>query len=279
MCNGRGEARIKNQDVTPMFANAESYECFMGRWSRGIAPLFVDFAGALNPERVLDVGSGTGSLSDSIATKHTHANVVGIDSAEEYVRYATRRNAFSDRVRFHVGDAHHLPFRETTFEAGLSLLVFNFLPDPGKALNEMKRVTQSGGQAAAAVWDYGSGMLMLRLFWDSAVSITPAAERADEKHMPLCRRGELAGLWRQAGLLNVDEQALEISMRFHSFEEFWDPFLLGQGPAGAYVSGLDSVHVGRLKNEVRRRLPFIHEGGNAHCDLVARAWAVRGKVP
>jgi SAM-dependent methyltransferase len=188
-----------------MFANAESYECFMGRWSRLIAPLFDDFAGVLNPERVLDVGSGTGSLSTSIAAKHAQARVVGIDPAEEYVKYASRRNAIPDRVSFHVGDAHHLPFREATFQAGLSSLVFNFLPNPTRALNEMKRVTQPGGRVAAAVWDYGSGMQMLRLFWDSAVSLSPAAEKADEKHMPLCRRGELGGPWGHGGHIDLDE--------------------------------------------------------------------------
>ena len=262
-----------------MFENAGSYECFMGRWSRLIASSFVDFTEISDLERILDAGSGTGALSVSIAEKNAQSNVVGIDPSEEYVKYASRENPFPQRVSYQVGDAQKIHFPNSTFQASLSLLVFNFIPDPKKALNELKRVTQSGGLISAAVWDYGSGMQMLRVFWDAAVSINSAAEKSDEKHMPLCRSGELASLWEQAGLLNVHEQPLNVSMRFNSFEDFWNPFLLGQGPAGAYVAGLDQTHLATLQNEVKRRLPFTQGQDDARYELFARVWAVRGRIP
>jgi SAM-dependent methyltransferase len=262
-----------------MFENAESYEHFMGRWSRLVASSFVDFTGISDLQRVLDVGSGTGCLSISIAEKIARSNVVGIDPSEEYVKYASRENPFPQRVSYQVGDARKLNFPDATFQASLSLLALNFIPNPKKALTELQRVTESGGLVSAAVWDYGSGMQMLRVFWDAAVGTDSAAEKYDEKHMPLCRRGELASLWEQTGLLNVHEQPLYISMRFDSFEDFWNPFLLGQGPSGAYVAGLDQAHLAILQNEVKRRLPFTQEQDDAHFELSARVWAVRGRIP
>jgi len=143
------------------------------------------------------------------------------------------RNPFPDQAGFQVGDAQQLHFADASFDAGLSLLVMNFIPDPRKALFEMRRVTKPGGKLSAAVWDYGAGMRMLRTFWDAAVSIDAGAEKRDEKHMPLCRAGELSNLWKQASLENVREQPIEITTRFKSFADYWDAFLLGQGPAGS----------------------------------------------
>ena len=157
------------------------------------------------------------------------------------------------------------------------MLVFNFIPDPGKALREVTRVTAPGGRIAAAVWDYGAGMRMLRVFWDSAVSVDPQADAADERHMPLCRKGELADLWKKAGLLSVDEQPLDFTMHFQSFADCWDPFQMGQGPAGAFTRSLQPDRLKTLRDELKRRLRLSSE--NAVFDLPARAWAVRGTVP
>jgi hypothetical protein len=155
--------------------------------------------------------------------------------------------------------------------------VFNFIPDPAKALREVTRVTEPGGRIAAAVWDYGSGMRMLRVFWDSVVSVDPQAEAVEERHMPLSRAGELAALWKKAGLTSVDERPLDISMRFQSFADYWDPFLLGQGPAGAYARRLEPARLQMLRDELKRRLHLSAE--NVAFNLAARAWAVRGTVP
>ncbi|HVW87020.1 MAG TPA: class I SAM-dependent methyltransferase [Bryobacteraceae bacterium] len=260
-----------------MFGDAEAYERFMGRWSRLLAPLLVDFTGLPERGRVLDAGSGTGALAFSIARSKEHCEVSGIDPSKEYVGFATSRNAFPDRVRFEVGDAQQMRFSDGTFQASLSLLVFNFIPDPAKALREIRRVTSAGGRVSAAVWDYGAGMRMLRMFWDAAVSVDPGGAKADESHMPLCRESELAELWKQSGLMEVAGRPLDITMRFGSFADYWEPFLLGQGPAGAWVRRMDAERRDDLRSAVKRRLGLQSE--NAAFSLAARAWAVRGVVP
>jgi len=260
-----------------MFGDAEAYERFMGRWSRLAAPRLVDFTSPPELGRILDAGSGTGSLAFSIADSKAKVRVLGIDPSREYVAYASSRKRFPDRVSFEVGDAQQLRFPDATFDAALSLLVFNFIPDPKKALQELRRVTRPGGMISAAVWDYGAGMRMLRTFWDAVVHLDPQAEKLDERHMPLCREGELGGLWRECGLENVDEQPIEITTRFASLADYWDPFLLGQGPAGSYVRRLDRHKAEELRDEVKRRLSL--PGEDAPFALDARVWAVRGVVP
>jgi len=260
-----------------MFEDAEAYERFMGRWSRLVAPRFVDFTGVPERGRMLDVGSGTGSLAFAIAERSRRAQVLGIDPSKEYVAYAISRNPFPDRASFEVGDAEQLHFPDASFDASLSLLVFNFIPDPNKALSELRRVTKPGGRLSTAVWDYGVGMRMLRTFWDGAIHIDPEAEKLDERHMPLCRAGELSSLWRRSGLENVREQSIDIRMRFESLADYWDPFLLGQGPAGSYVRRLDHDKIQALRNEVKRRLSLSAE--NTPFVLPARVWSVRGMVP
>ena len=260
-----------------MFADAQAYERFMGRWSRLVAPQLVDFTDVADRGKLLDIGSGTGALAFALAERKPQAHVQGIDPSKEYVAYANSRNGFPDRVSFEEGDAQQLRFADASFDASLSLLVFNFIPDPRKALREVRRVTKPGARISAAVWDYGDGMLMLRAFWDGAVSIDAKAEPLDEKHMPLCRAGELSDLWRQGGLQNVHEQPQTVAMRFESFADYWDAFLLGQGPAGVYVRSLSRDRVRALRIEVKSRvspsaetLPFT---------LSARVWSVCGTVP
>jgi len=260
-----------------MFGDAEAYDRFMGRWSRLIAPLLVDFTGVPDTGRVLDVGSGTGSLAFAIADRKPGSHVVGIDPSKQYVAYANRKNPLPDRISFQVGDAQKLPFPDASFQAGLSLLVFNFIPDPAKALRELRRVTRPGCPISAATWDYGGGMRMLRAFWDAAASLDSSAEKLDERHMPLCRAGDLSHLWKQGGLEEVDEGPLDITMRFASFADYWDAFLLGQGPAGAYVRSLNRDQSQHLRDEVKRRLP--QSAGERPFALPARAWSVRGTVP
>jgi len=260
-----------------MFANAEAYERFMGRWSRLVAPLLVDFARLPEEGEVLDVGSGTGALAFAVAQKKPKVRVVGIDPSREYVAYAASRDMFPPRARFETGDAQSLRFADSAFGGSVSLLVFNFIPDPGKALREVRRVTAGGGSISAAVWDYPEGMKMLRVFWDAAVGVDAGAEKRDEKHMPLCRPGELAKLWTQGGLENVEERPLDVEMKFQSFADYWEPFLLGQGPAGAYASSLSKDALTALQAAVRSRLSVKNE--NAGFTLPGRVWAVRGTAP
>jgi SAM-dependent methyltransferase len=268
-----GFATVLRERRSAMFADARNYESFMGRWSELAAPLFANFAGIPDRGKVLDIGSGTGSLALAIARSCSHCRVEGIDLSREYIAFA-RTRAQDARLRFDTGDAQNLPYAAGTFDAAVSLLVFNFVPEPAKALSEARRVTRPGGSISAAVWDYGEGMRMLRIFWDAAGALDPSAERLDEKHMPLCRKGELSELWTQGELQKVEESALEITMGFENFDDFWNPFLLGQGPAGTYGKRLPKPGISALREEVRKRLgnprgPFT---------LPARMWAVRGEV-
>ena len=260
---------------SPIFSEAEAYERFMGRWSRQLAPLLVRFAGLRDGDAVLDVGAGTGALAAAIVTASPTSRVVGIDPAAPYVAVAQAQQR-NGRVDFEVGDAQQMRFAAGSFDRTMSLLVVNFIPDARKAVGEMVRVTKPSGTVAAAVWDYGEGMEMLRVFWDEAIALRPADDKKDERHMPFCRPGELAALWRAAGLQDVGEEPLSIQTRFASFDDYWSPFLAKQGPAGGYVSSLREGERDELRARLRRRL--LGESPDRPIVLNARAWAVRGTV-
>jgi len=256
-----------------MFADAQAYERFMGRWSRAAAPRFISFAGIGDSAAVLDVGCGTGALSSEIGAHNRRALIMGLDLSKEYVAYANQQNR-NERIRFEAGDAQRMTYPNDSFDATVSMLVLNFIPQPQQAVAEMRRVTKPKGRIAAGVWDYGEGMQMLRFFWDAAVALDSAADKLDEKHMPLCRSGELRELFSRAGIEHLNEKPIDIEMRFESFEDYWQPFLLGQGPAGAYVKTLSAEKVDALRTAIRRRLAGFAAGSGYR--LTARMWAVRG---
>ena len=270
-----GPSGLTAQQST-MFAESDAYELFMGRWSVRLAPLLVTFAAVAERDVVLDVGSGTGALASTLIRTNPSVRVTGVDPSSTYVRYAQTRIA-GDQARFVVGDAQALEMADASFDKTLSLLVMNFIPDAAKALREMVRVTRPGGTVAAAVWDYGDGMQMLRVFWDEAVALDPAVAARDERNMPLCRSGELAALWRTTGLERVEEQPLVIDLAFASFDDYWRPFLGGQGPAGAYATSLPPARRATLEARLRDRL--LGGRGDAPFTLRGRAWAVKGFVP
>jgi len=257
------------------FSRADAYERFMGRWSRLLAPALVDFAGVGDGDATLDVGAGTGALSRALGDATGDAPVAGVDASHEYVAEAVAGSR-DPRLGFLVADARRLPFGDAGFDGALSLLAINFVPEPARAVAEMARVTRPGGVVAAAVWDYPDGMAMLRRFWDEATALDASVDPRDERHMPLCRPGELAALWREQGLGDVEETALVQELHFASFADYWEPFLLGQGPAGAHASGLAPAARDELAERLRRRL--LGGGPDRGFELPARAWAVKGRV-
>jgi SAM-dependent methyltransferase len=259
-----------------MFAVSAGYERFMGRWSRLLAPAYITFAGVRNGDDVLDVGSGTGSLAATVEEGMPASEVVGVDPSEGFIAYA-QKNAKSPRVRFEVGDAQALKFKDASFDNTLALLVMNFVPDENKAVAEMRRVTRAQGTVSACVWDYDAGMQMLRFFWDEAVALDPAIEPKDERHMKLSRQGQLGDLWKKAGLTNVKEEPLVIDQAYSSFNDYWEPFTNGAGPGGAYVVSLSQGHREQLESGMRKRLLGDRQDGPF--TLKARAWCVRGEVP
>jgi len=272
LANTQGGANTERS----MFSRADAYERFMGRWSRQLAPALIAYSQVSDGGAVLDVGSGTGALTFAVRDATTTTRVLGVDLSPEYVGYAASKNADA-RVRFEVGDAQALGQRSGTFDLTLSLLVLNFVPDPRRALAEMVRVTKPGGVVSAAVWDYAEGMEMLRVFWDEATALDPAVAERDEKDMPLCKPGELAALFRGAKLETVSETALVIQLHCRSFDDYWEPFGLGQGPAGAYVAALPPERQRALRERLRTRL--LGSGADRPLEMRARAWAARGTVP
>lgn len=242
----------------------------MGRWSRQMAPLLIEFAAVEAAGALLDIGCGVGSLAVALEAAFPDSMVCGIDPVASFVDAARARSSGA-RAEFAVGDARNLPFADDTFDASLSLLVMNFVPEPDLAVSEAIRVTRPGGVVAAAVWDYGEGMEMLRAFWDAAGS------RTEEATVPLTRPGGLGELWRGNGLDQIQEEPLTIEQGFASFDDYWEPFLGGQGPAGTFVTSLPAARREALRWQLRAR--FVGRGEDRPFRLEARAWAVRGMVP
>jgi SAM-dependent methyltransferase len=259
-----------------MFAASAGYERFMGRWSRLLAPHFIAFAGVEDGDRVLDVGTGTGSAAAAVEAGMPKCEIVGIDPSAGLIAYA-QKNAKSTRLRLEVGDAQALKLGDASFDRAMALLVMNFIPDHDKAVAEMRRVTRAGGVVSACVWDYNEGMQSLRFFWDEAVALDPAVEPKDERHMKLSRQGQLGDLWRKAGLANVVEASLTIDQAFASFDDYWGPFTQGAGPGGAFVVSLSPERRHELEGRLRKRL--LGERQDGPFSLKATAWCVRGEVP
>jgi SAM-dependent methyltransferase len=258
------------------WASADSYERYVGRWSRLVAAEFLDRLDARPGLRWLDVGCGTGALSSAILARCAPLSLVGVEPAPPFLAAATER-VRDPRASFRAGTAEELPLADAAVDAVVSGLVLNFLPDRPAALAAMRRVTAPGGVVAGYVWDYADGMQLMRCFWDAAVACDPAARELDEANrFPDCAPDGLQSLFEAAGLADVAVEAIVVPTRFADFADYWSPFLGATGPAPVYVASLDGERRVALREELRRRLPIEEHGG---ISLTARAWAVHGRVP
>ncbi|MGH2777013.1 MAG: class I SAM-dependent methyltransferase [Actinomycetota bacterium] len=251
------------------------YEPYVGRWSRLVATRFIDWLASAPGGRWLDIGCGTGALTETILGAARPALVRGVDPSEEYVKFA--RDRIADRsAEFEVADAHHLPGDDGSYDYAVSGLVLNFVPNPARALAEMKRVTRAGGSIAAYVWDYAGGMELVRYFWDAATELDRHAASLDEGvRFAICRPEPLRSLWEQAAIREVSVVPIDIDTVFRDFDDYWSPFLGGQGPAPSYAMSLDESARAELSALLRRRLPIQDDGS---IRLRARTWGVRGQI-
>ena len=244
---------------------ADAYDRFMGRYSTQLAPLLADVAGVERGQRALDIGCGPGALTGELVERLGAEAVAAVDPSEPFVIAARERHPGVDVRR---AAAEELPFPDAEFDVALAQLVVHFMADPIAGLREMARVTRPGGVVVACVWDHAGRRGPLSLFWTAVRLLDPAAE--DESELAGARAGHLVELFRAAGLHEVDQSELAVRVEYASFDDWWEPFTLSVGPAGAYVAGLDAVRREALKERCSELVP------DAPFTLEAIAWAARG---
>ena len=232
-----------------MWADGDAYEPYVGRWSRLVALPFLDWLGVPPGRRWLDVGCGTGALTEAILQVADPRSVRGIDAAEGYVAFA-RARITDGRAEFQVGDAHALPVEAANFDAVVSGLALNFVAQPAQAIVEMAHAVKKGCPVAAYVWDYGGRVQFMRHFWNAAAALDPSAAALDEgRRFPLCNPEPLAELFQSVGLVDVAVRPLDIWTEFTDFDDYWLPFLGGQGPAPSYTT-VSYTHLDVYKRQV-----------------------------
>ncbi|HSL42525.1 MAG TPA: methyltransferase domain-containing protein [Anaerolineales bacterium] len=255
------------------WARGDFYEPYVGRWSRLVAREFIPWLGVPEGGKWLDVGCGTGALSQTVLELTNPQKVKGIDRSEGFIEFA-RQRIDDPRAEFEVGDARSLPVQSETFDAVISGLVLNFVPQPDQMVAEMLRAVRRDGVVALYVWDYAGKMQFMRHFWNAAAVLDPAARELDEgRRFPLCHPDALTRLFHDAGLSNVGSHPIDIATDFKDFDDFWTPFLGGQGSAPGYAMSLGDEQRARLRQRIYDSMPFALDGS---IPLVARAWAVRG---
>lgn len=256
------------------WASGEAYEHYVGRWSRTVVPRFLEWLQVAPESTWLDVGCGTGALSEGILQRAEPKRVQGIDWSSAFVAHAQERIQ-DPRASFKVGDARAIPEETASFDAVVSGLMLNFVPEPEGAASEMARVVKPGGVIAVYVWDYAGKMEFMRYFWNAAGTLDPAVLKLNEAlRFKLCQPEPLAELFRGAGLEKVEVRGIEIPTTFKDFDDYWSPFLGGQGPAPTYAMALTEEKRAALREQIRGSLPIAADGS---ISLVARVWAVRGR--
>jgi SAM-dependent methyltransferase len=255
-------------------ASAAAYDRHVGRYGPQLASALIAFAEVAPGMRVLDVGCGPGALAEALAERLGRVNVCGADPSEAFVQACRERVPGIEAV---VAPAEGLPFADAAFDAALSQLVVNFMDDAEAGVREMTRVTRPGGIVASCVWDYAGEMTLLRAFWDAAREVDPDRGAADDEAVVMhwCGDGELAGLWRAAGLQDVRFAPLVVRAAYADFEDLWSPLPTGIAPSGTFCASLDDRRRAVLHDAYRLRLGVADEP----FELTARAWAVAGIVP
>jgi SAM-dependent methyltransferase len=256
------------------WTSGASYDVWMGRWSRLLAHEFLRWLDAAKNLRWLDVCCGSGILSEAIVQHSSPKSIAGVDLSPGQIAFA-REHRSAANITFEVADAMHLPFEAQNFDISVCGLGLNFVPQPEQAIRQMRRVTRSCGTIAAYVWDYAAGARFLREFWDAAAVIDPEASAFDQaRRFPMCTERGMRQLFEAAGLQDVNLGAIQTSMRFENFNDYWQPFNSGQGSAPNYLASRNE----RIRNAIRERLqstlPFAKDES---LTLPARAWAVRGQ--
>lgn len=246
---------------------SDAYDRFMGRYSIPLATVFADFAGVTQGQRVLDVGCGPGALTTELVARAGAQFVAAVDPSAPFVAAATARLPGVDVRR---EGAETLSFADGTFDVSLAQLVVQFMGDPRAGLREMRRVTRAGGTVAACVWDHGGGGSPLSRFWEGARSLGAVEDEADR---PGARAGDLMRFLRELELEDVEERAIAVEVTHRTFDQWWEPFALGVGPAGVYTARLDPADRERLREVCRRLFPA------PPFTIAARAWAAKGRVP
>ena len=265
---------MDQKHVSDTWERGSPYERYVGRWSREVAPLFLLWLNVPAGQRWLDVGCGTGALCTAIVDRCSPSSVAGVEPSEEFLR--TAKENLTGRAALHEGSATAIALGDASVDVVVSGLVLNFVPDQSAALLEMARVTRKGGTIAAYVWDYAGKMELMRFFWDAAVELDSDAAKLDEGvRFPLCRPEALEKLFASARLGAIEVKAIDIPTSFADFDDYWQPFLGGQGPAPAYAMSLDETARARLRDHIRARLPAE---ANGSISLIARAWAARATV-
>lgn len=269
---------MSTMSSTFVAADGDGYERLMGRWSRLLALPFLDFVGTADGDRILDVGCGTGHLTFAVARRTGAGEMRGVDIALPYIEHARRHNEDA-RIVFEVADACSLPYPAHSFDRVLSLLVLHFVPEPSKAIAEMRRVARPGAVVGAAVWDARGGLIANRMFFDTAAVLDPeaGARRARNYTRPLTRPGELGRAWRAAGFKGVEETTLAMRMEFASFADYWAPFEGKDGPGAEYVATLDADARSRLREAVEAA--YLDGEADGARSYAALAWAVKGTAP
>jgi SAM-dependent methyltransferase len=257
-----------------IWANSAAYEAYIGRWSRRVARTFLPWLDVAPGQRWLDVGCGSGALVQAVLDHAQPRAIKGIDRSPDAVRWL-RETIDQPQASFDVADAQALPFESEAYDVTVSGLVLNFLPDPSAGVREMVRVTRNGGAVAAYVWDYAEQMQLISYFWEAAVALDPTVrDRNQSERFPICQPDALRTVFEKAGLHDVAVRGIEIDTTFRDFDDYWTPFLGGQGPAPSYAMSLSAEMRESLRERIRSRLPFAADGS---VPLLARAWAVRGR--